>query len=140
MNNIEKDLTQKRIETTNWIILTVLFISSLIFAPWKFALGILLGGFISIINFYWLGRNLQNGFKNLGDKGNVRGPVMVKYYIRLAITAVALYFLITGDTVNVAGLLVGLSVVVISIIITVISTAFSKKTFLRRLVRTKWNP
>jgi chromate transport protein ChrA len=133
VNNIEKDLTQKRIEITNWIILAVLFISSLIFAPWKFALGILLGGFISIINFYWLGRNLQSVFKNLGDKGNVRGPVMVKYYIRLAITAVALYFLITGDTVNVAGLLVGLSVVVISIIITVISTAFSKKNFLEEV-------
>lgn len=133
MNNIEKDLTQKRIEIATWIILAVLFISSLIFAPWKFAFGILLGGFISIINFYWLGRNLQSVFKNLGDKGNVKGPVMVKYYIRLAITAVALYFLITGDTVNVAGLLVGLSVVVISIIITVISTAFSKKNFLEEV-------
>jgi len=133
VNNIEKDLTQKRIEITNWIILAVLFISSLIFAPWKFALGILLGGFISIINFYWLGRNLQNVFKNLGDKGNIKGPVMVKYYIRLAITAVAIYFLITGDTVNVVGLLVGLSVVVIGIIITVISTAFSKKNFLEEV-------
>jgi len=133
VNNIEKDLTQKRIEITNWIILAVLFISSLIFAPGKFALGILLGGFISIINFYWLGRNLQNVFKNLGDKGNIKGPVMVKYYIRLAITAVAIYFLITGDTVNVVGLLVGLSVVVIGIIITVISTAFSKKNFLEEV-------
>ena len=133
MNNIEKDLTQKRIEITNWILLAVLFIFFLIIAPWKFALGILLGGFISIINFYWLGRSLQSVFKKLGDKGNVRGPVMVKYYIRLAITAVAIYFLITGDTVNVVGLLVGLSVVVIGIIITVISTAFSKKNFLEEV-------
>ena len=133
MNNIEKDLIQKRIEINNWILLAVLFISSLIFTPWKFALGLLLGGFISIINFYWLGQNLQNVFRNLGDKGNVKGPVMVKYYIRLAITAVAIYFLITGDTVNVVGLLVGLSVVVISIVITVISTAFSKKNFLEEV-------
>jgi hypothetical protein len=133
VNSIEKDLTQKRIEITNWIILALFFISSLIFAPWKFAFGILLGGFISIINFYWLGRNLQNVFKNLGDKGNIKGPVMVKYYIRLAITAIALYFLITGDTVHVVGLLVGLSVVVISIIITVINTAFSKKNFLEEV-------
>jgi chromate transport protein ChrA len=133
VNNIEKDLIQKRIERNNWILLVVLFISSLIFTPWKFALGLLLGGFISIINFYWLGRNLQNVFRNLSGNGNIKGPVMVKYYIRLAISAVALYFLITGDTVNVVGLLVGLSVVVISIIITVISTAFSKKNFLEEV-------
>ena len=131
MNNIEKDPIQKKIEITNWIILTILFIPSLIFAPWKFSLGILLGGFISIINFHWLGRNLQSVFKNM--RGNVKGPVMVKYYIRLAITAVAIYFLITGDTVNVVGLLVGLSVVVINIIITVITTAFSKKNFLEEV-------
>lgn len=131
MNNIEKDPIQKRIEITNWIILAILFIPSIIFTPWKFALGILLGGFISIINFHWLGRNLQDVFKNI--RGNVKGPVMVKYYIRLAITAVAIYFLITGDTVNVVGLLVGLSVVVINIIITVITTAFSKKNFLEEV-------
>ena len=131
MNNIEKDPIQKKIEITNWIILTILFIPSIIFTPWKFALGILLGGFISIINFHWLGRNLQDVFKNI--RGNVKGPVMVKYYIRLAITAVAIYFLITGDTVNVVGLLVGLSVVVINIIITVITTAFSKKNFLEEV-------
>jgi hypothetical protein len=111
--------------------LAILFIPSIIFTPWKFALGILLGGFISIINFHWLGRNLQDVFKNI--RGNVKGPVMVKYYIRLAITAVAIYFLITGDTVNVVGLLVGLSVVVINIIITVITTAFSKKNFLEEV-------
>jgi hypothetical protein len=131
VNNIEKDPIQKKIEITNWIILTILFIPSVIFAPWKFAWGILLGGFISIINFHWLGRNLQGVFKNM--RGNAKGPVMVKYYIRLAITAVALYFLITGETVNVAGLLIGLSVVVINIIITVITAAFSKKNFLEEV-------
>ena len=131
MNNTEKDQIQKKIELTNWLILAVLFLPSIVFAPWKFALGILLGGFISIINFHWLGRNLQGVFKNMG--GNVKGPVMIKYYIRLAITAVALYFLITGDTVNVAGLLIGLSVVVINIIFTVIAAAFSKKNFLEEV-------
>jgi lipid-A-disaccharide synthase-like uncharacterized protein len=51
---------------------------------------------------------------------------MVKYYIRLAITAIVLYFLIAYDTVNVIGLLIGLSVVVINIAVTLI-TALAKK-------------
>lgn len=124
MNNIAKDPLQKKIEIANWIILAVLFTASLIFAPLKFALGVLIGGFISILNFHWLGHSLRGFFKNLS--GNVKGPVIFKYFIRLAITAVVLYFLIAYDTVNVIGLLVGLSVVVINIIVTLITTLAKK--------------
>lgn len=134
MNHTEKDLTQKRIEIANWIFLAVLFIPSLIFAPLKFALGVLLGGFISIVNFHWLGRSLRNAFQNLGDKGNIRTPVMLKYYIRLAVTGIVLYLLISGNTVNVVGLIVGLSVVVINIPITLIATTFSKKNCLEEVI------
>jgi hypothetical protein len=131
VNNIVKDPIQKIIVITNWIILFVFLIPSLFFFPFKFALGILLGGFISIINFHWLGRNLESVFKNLS--GNAKGPVMVKYYIRLALTGVVLYLLISADTVNIIGLIVGLSVVVINIILTVITTAFSKKNILEEV-------
>ncbi len=124
MNHIAKDPLLKRIEIANWIILAILFVVSIIFTPLKFALGVLIGGFISILNFHWLGHSLRGLFNNLS--GNVKGPVMVKYYIRLAITAIVLYFLIAYDTVNVIGLLIGLSVVVINIAVTLI-TALAKK-------------
>ncbi|PKN70456.1 MAG: hypothetical protein CVU52_09005, partial [Deltaproteobacteria bacterium HGW-Deltaproteobacteria-10] len=107
------------------ILLAILFIPALILTPFKFALGILLGGFISIINFFWMERGLRDLFSNTSK--NVKAPVMVKYYIRLALTAVVLYFLIANDTVNVIGLLIGLSVVVINIIITLITTMAKKK-------------
>jgi len=125
VNLIAKDPLQKKIELVNWIVLAVLFIPALIFTPFKFALGILLGGFISIINFYWMERGLRGLFTDTSK--NVKGPVMVKYYIRLALTAVILYFLIANDTVNVVGLLIGLSVVVINIIVTLITTMAKKK-------------
>ena len=134
MNHIEKDLIQKRIEIANWVFLAALFIPSLIFAPLKFALGVLLGGFISIINFHWLSRGLQSAFQNLGDEGNIKTPVMLKYCIRLVITGIVLYLLITGGAVNVVGLIVGLSVVVINIIVTLIATAFSKKNCLEEVI------
>jgi ATP synthase I chain. len=130
VNLIVKDPLQKKIESANWIILSILFIPSLIFAPLKFALGVLLGGFISILNFYWMERGLRGIFTNTA--GNVKGPVMVKYYIRLALTAVVLYFLIANHTVNVIGLIIGLSVVVITIVITLI-IALSKKNFLEEV-------
>ena len=125
MNLIVKDPLQKKIESANWIMLAILFIPALIFAPLKFSLGVLLGGFISILNYYWMERGLRGIFANTA--GNVKGSVIGKYYIRLVLTAIVLYFLIANGTVNVIGLLIGLSVVVINIIITLITTMAKKK-------------
>jgi hypothetical protein len=125
VNLIVKDPLQKKIESANWIMLAILFIPALIFAPFKFSLGVLLGGFISILNYYWMERGLRGIFANTA--GNVKGPVIGKYYIRLVLTAIVLYFLIANGTVNVIGLLIGLSVVVINIIITLITTIAKKK-------------
>jgi len=131
VNLIVKDPFQKRIEIANWIILGVIFIPSLFFAPLKFSLGILLGGFVSIVNFHWMAKGLLSIFKNL--QGNPKGTVMVKYYIRLAIMAVVLYLLISNHVVDIIGLLIGLSVVIINILVTMI-IALAKKNFIEEVV------
>ncbi len=131
MNLIAKDPLQKKIEIANWIILAIIFIPSLIFASFKFALGVLLGGFISIVNFYWMQRSLWGIFEK--PAGNIRGAVIFKYFIRLALSAVVLYFLISAGTVSVIGLIIGLSVVVISIVQTVIIN-LTKKNFLKEVI------
>jgi len=131
VNLIVKDPLQKRIEITNWIILAVIFIPSLFLAPLKFSLGILLGGFVSIVNFHWMARGLRGIFQNL--QGNPKGTVMVKYYIRLAIMAVVLYLLIANNVVDIIGLLIGLSVVIINILVTMI-IALAKKNFIEEVV------
>jgi hypothetical protein len=130
VNLIVKDPLQKKLEIANWIILSFLVIISLIIAPVKFTLGILLGGFISILNFYGMTRNLRGIFKNPSD--NAKRPTMINFYIRLALTAIALYFLITTETVDVIGLIIGLSVVVINIVFTMI-TALAKKNFIEEV-------
>jgi MFS superfamily sulfate permease-like transporter len=124
VNLIVKDPLQTKIEIANWIALAVIFIISWIFTSFDFYLGVLLGGFISILNFHWMERGLRGIFRNTA--GNVKGGVMIKYYIRLILTAIVLYFLIANATVNVVGLLIGLSVVVINIIVTLITTMAKK--------------
>ena len=124
MNRTEKDPLQKRLELTNWIILGILTLISFFFMPRKFALGMLLGGFISIVNFHWLVRDLRKAFRSISEKSN--SAVISKYYIRFAVTAIALYFIITGDIVDIIGLLIGLSTVVIAIVITTVAL-YSKK-------------
>ena len=124
MNHTEKDPLQKKIEITNWIIMGILLMLSFFFMPYRFTLGMVLGGFISIVNFHWLDRDLRKVFSRLSERSG--SFVMVKYFIRITITAVVLYFIISADIVDIIGLLIGLSTVVITMVFTAIA-AYSKK-------------
>lgn len=130
MNPIEKDPLQSRLEITNWIVLAGMIIMSLILFPRGFTFGIILGSLISIINFHWLYRDLRQVFSNLS--GNVKRRIMFKYYIRLTVTAVVLYLIITREVVDVVGLVLGLSVVIINIALTTLIT-YRKKNCLEEV-------
>ena len=131
MNHIEKDPLQKKIETANWIILGMFLIISLFFMPVRFSLGILLGGFISIVNFHWLERDLRSVFQRLSEGS--RSSVFLKYFIRFAATAIVLYFIISAGFVDVIGLLIGLSLVLIYIVLTVVM-AYTKKNSVEEVI------
>jgi len=120
----EKDPLQRRLEITNWIILAVLVIGSSLFGTLRFSLGILCGGLISVVNFHGLYRNLLSVFTN--HLTRAKGALMIRYYIRMALTAVVLYWLISGRHVDVIGLVIGLSVVFMNIVLTAV-LVLSKK-------------
>jgi hypothetical protein len=122
VNLTGKDLLQKRIERTSWILVAVLFSGSLLIDQPRFSLGILCGGLISVVNFHWLYRNLVSVFTK--EVHRVRAALMVRFSIRLAVTALVLFLVISRSLVDVIGLVIGLSIVVLSIVITI--TAMSK--------------
>jgi hypothetical protein len=118
VNLREKDPLQRRLEITNWIILAALVVASPLFGSFRFSLGILCGGLISVVNFHGLYRNLLNVFSN--HLGRAKTALMIRYYIRLALTALVLYWVIAGRHVDVIGLFIGLSVVFMNIVLTTI--------------------
>ena len=124
MNLREKDPLQKRLEITNWVILAVLVIGSSLFGTLRFSLGVLCGGLISVVNFHGLYRNLLSVFTH--HLSRAKTAIMIRYYIRLAVTAFALFWLISGEHVDVIGLVIGLSVVFMNIVLTTI-LVLSKK-------------
>jgi hypothetical protein len=121
---IEKDPLQKRLESTNWIILVALVGSSLFLNTTHFSLGILCGGLISVVNFHWLYRNLMNVFTKHPDRA--KKAILIHYYIRLAVTAFLLFWVISGNLVDIIGLVIGLSVVPLNMVLTTI-LVLSKK-------------
>lgn len=97
------------------LILTILLtLISLLVASAKFSAGVFIGGLLSIANFYWLRNILQRAL----DLQPQRAPrfAILRYIVRLSLLGIVIFFLVTGDIVNIFGLLLGLSVLVLSII------------------------
>lgn len=116
MNLTEKDPFLRRLDLTSWSLLGMLTLLSFLFMADTFTLGVIVGGFISILNFYWLKHDLKKIFRTLNERAKSR--VMFKYYIRFGVTAVVLYFIIKAQILNVIGLLVGLSILIINFVLT----------------------
>lgn len=77
-------------------------------------LGVLAGGIIAIVNFIWLRNVLQRILGLLPAKP--MQYALLRFVARLSVTALVLYLVITSGWFSLAGLLVGLSVIVANII------------------------
>jgi hypothetical protein len=129
VNPTGKDPLQRKLEIRNWIALGVLLLVSAPLAPKLFTLGILCGGVLSIVNYYWMYRSLKKAFFHVSDR--TKSFLIVRYYIRFVITGIILFLLITKTPISVFGLILGLSVVVINIFITTIIEVSKKNLILK---------
>lgn len=84
-----------------------------LFSP-QVGLGALAGGCIAIANFFWIRNVLQRILGQLPAKATMYAQF--RFIARLSLTGVLLYFIITSGWFSLAGLFVGLSVIVINII------------------------
>lgn len=121
---MEKSGIQKKIEVGNWLVLAAAVIFSSLFLPYEYVLGVLAGGLVSIANFYWLARDLKVAFERFAHRA--RPFIVMKFYARLLLTGVVLYFVIARLHVSVIGLVIGLSLVMLNIVITVIAMNVKK--------------
>jgi len=98
----------------SWLLLGAFAIAGAVFASLSFAAGVMAGGVVAIANCHWLYRILQRAMQ-LPAPEAVRFA-RFRYLIRLGIIAVIVATLIIYGKINIFGLLLGLSVVVLAII------------------------
>ncbi len=108
----------KFVTRTNWVLLVVVGALGLAFLPVQFAKGIVIGGLIVTVNFHLLYRTLKKALTppHLAS----HNTVIMKYYFRFIVSGLILLFVISGQYVAPLGLIVGLSVVVVSIFLATI--------------------
>lgn len=99
----------------NLAVFALLVGGAFILAPWFSAMSVAVGGLVALANFRLLQRTIIRALLPATPRG-VMGVVLFKYYLRFAATAALLWVLVRQGWVEPLGLLVGLSVVVLSII------------------------
>jgi len=107
----------KFITTANWLLCVVGALLGFINTPVPFAMGILAGSLLVTLNFHLLRHTLCKTLEASSGKSSqsILSVVLVKYYIRFGISGIVIFALIKGNIVDPLGLILGLSVVVVSI-------------------------
>lgn len=99
----------------NMVCFAVLCLGALLLASWQFAASVAAGGAIALVNFRLMEINIKRALLWRAGRGKILPTVLVKYYLRFIATAVLIIILVRQGLVEPLGLLLGLSVVVISI-------------------------
>ncbi|MFZ5764340.1 MAG: ATP synthase subunit I [Thermodesulfobacteriota bacterium] len=114
-----------RVEILNWVMAGLLSLAAWLSFPFYIAQSVFIGGLLANISYLFLKKDLKNFLQGkLLHSGRVQMAKVqfyVKYYVRLTALALILYVLVRKQIAHPLGLLIGLSVVVFSIGITVAS-------------------
>ena len=78
------DATNRRIFRSMIVAVILAVCASLLFAPWRVSTGLLLGGFLSLVNHYWLITSTTAAFRVLvnGEKPRLS---LIQYVLRYAL-------------------------------------------------------
>jgi hypothetical protein len=90
-------------------------VAGVAFTATDFALGIFFGALLVTVNFHLLARTLHRALTP--PRLASHNLVLAKYYLRFLVSGFVIFLLIAGRVVHPVGLVIGLSVVVMSILL-----------------------
>jgi len=118
----------------SWFYLLILALGSWLIGSWSFAWAVLAGGIISIVSFHVSQRDVTAFMDSLvpGQEDAVAGDhlkkskkgFIVKFWLRLFLIGLVLFFLIKSSDINVFGLILGLTTVVFTITASAVTIAW----------------
>ncbi|MEO6589983.1 MAG: ATP synthase subunit I [Pyrinomonadaceae bacterium] len=123
-------LTHQRILIVMAAVAMVGVLLGLIFVSWQFGVGVLIGGILSFVNYYWLKFSLKKIFERAvaGEKPRFLG---LRYLFRYLILGAVLTIVFLTEIIPVVAVIAGLGsfavAIVIEGIIRIFSSFFKKK-------------
>jgi len=105
--------------------------ASVIFISWQFGLGVIFGGFLSFVNYYWLKVSLKKVFDSAVAHGVKPRFLAVRYFSRYLTLGVILAIVFLTKTIPIIAVILGLSSFALAIMvegfIRLFSTFFKSK-------------
>jgi hypothetical protein len=125
-------MSPRHLKIANWVVLAVLVLAGFCWRGREFALGILVGGLVVVINFHLLHLALKG---TLGQMANhpqegaskARAFFAARQLLRFFALLAIIFLLVGRGWVNIFGLLVGLSTVVITLMLAAINEMIKLK-------------
>ena len=118
----------------SWVYLLILVLGSWIIGSWSFAWAVLAGGIISIVSFHVSQRDvtafmdsLVPGQEGAVEKGTIKKSkkgFILKFWFRLFLIGLVLFFLIKSSSINVFGLILGLTTVVFTVTLSAVTVVW----------------
>jgi diacylglycerol kinase len=125
-------LNPRHLKIANWAVLAVLVLAGLLWRGREFALGVLVGGLVVVINFHLLHQALKGTLERAGEeaeeaRARAKAFFAARQLLRFFALLAIIYLLVRHGWVNIFGLLVGLSTVVLTLILAALSEVIKLK-------------
>ena len=125
-------MSPRHLKIANWSVLALLVAAGFFWRGGEFALGVLVGGLMVVVNFHLLHHGLKGTLQQVAAnpqegaghaKAFLAGRQMLRFFVLMAI----IYFLVRHGWVNIFGLLLGLSTVVLTLMLAAINETIKLK-------------
>jgi hypothetical protein len=118
-----------KVHIFNAVLLSALFAAAWYVFSWPLAMSVMIGGLLASVSFVLLSRDITKlmesvtraGTNNNSIKKIAKVRLLFNFYLRLGVIALVLYVLNERMPIHMIGLAVGLSTVMLSIVIVVLS-------------------
>jgi hypothetical protein len=88
-----------------------------VFISWQFGLGVVFGGVLSLVNYYWLKVSLKRIFDKVIAHGDKPRFLAVRYFTRYLTLGVILIIVFLTETIPVIAVILGLASFALAIVI-----------------------
>jgi hypothetical protein len=116
-NGDAPQLTHRRIL---WIMAMVLIVGvavSLIYARRDFTLGLMIGGALAFLNYYWLKLSLKNIFGAMAASGEKPRFLAMRYFLRYATLGIVVGLVYITNIASLLAVLLGLASIALAVVV-----------------------
>jgi hypothetical protein len=125
-------MSPRHLKIANWVVLTVLTLAGFFWRGREFALGVLVGGLLVVANFHLLHQALKGILEQVAQNpqegsGRAKAFFAARQLLRFFALLAIIFLLVGQGWVNIFGLLVGLSTVVVTLMLAALNETIKLK-------------